>query len=144
MTEQLKLTNQLCHRFYKANNAITRAYRPLLSDLQITYPQYLVLMSLWERQPLEVGQIKAVTQIDGGALTLILKKLVTKNYVRLSTSEEDKRVKMASLTNEGQALEQKATEIPEKLMGMFPGLTIKEFKELKSLMDRLLIGVDAG
>ncbi len=75
MSELLKLENQLCHRFYTLSNAFTRAYRPLLKALDITYPQYVTLMALWETDDITIAELLEKTVIDGGAMSLILKKL---------------------------------------------------------------------
>ena len=72
---QLKLKNQLCHRLYMASNSIVRAYRELLSVLNITYPQYVVMMALWEQDKITIAQLVEKTAIDGGAMTQILKKI---------------------------------------------------------------------
>ncbi len=73
--EQLKLKNQLCHRLYMASNSIARAYREPLSELNITYPQYVVMMALWEQDEVTIAELVAKTAIDGGAMTQILKKM---------------------------------------------------------------------
>lgn len=80
MSELLKLENQLCHRFYTLSNAFTRAYRPLLKTLDITYPQYVTLMALWENDDITIANLLEVTDIDGGAMSLILKKLEAKGF----------------------------------------------------------------
>ena len=89
----LKLDNQLCHRFYSVSNAFARAYRPLLQKMDITYPQYLVLLALWEHKQLTISALVEKSRIDPGGLTLILKKLVLKGYVHIQPFEQDKRVK---------------------------------------------------
>ena len=73
--DTLKLESQLCHRFYTLSNAFTRAYRPMLKSLDITYPQYVVMMALWEQSNVTIAELLDKTVIDGGAMTLILKKL---------------------------------------------------------------------
>lgn len=136
--EQLKLSNQICHRYYVASNAISRAYKPFLDKLGLTYPQYLVLLALWENDEVEVNHLKAVTQIDGGALTLILKKLVAKDVLLVNPSDADKRVKIVSLTPNGHALKLAAAEIPAKLMCKVPDLTPEELHQIKTLTDKII------
>lgn len=101
VSELLKLENQLCHRFYTLSNAFTRAYRPLLKALDITYPQYVTLMALWESDNITIAELLDRTSIDGGAMSLILKKLEDKTYLRVVKDEQDKRVKRVCLTNTG-------------------------------------------
>ena len=141
MKPQLKLSNQICHRFYVVNNAITRAYKPYLDELGITYPQYLVLMALWEQDEVEVGYIQSVTQIDSGALTLIMKKLMQKDIISMAAAEHDKRVKIVKLTAKGWKLESQASEIPYKLKCQFPEVSEQEIIQLQQLLDKLNISL---
>ncbi|MFT2089569.1 MarR family winged helix-turn-helix transcriptional regulator [Paraglaciecola sp. 2405UD69-4] len=136
--DQLKLSNQICHRYYVASNAITRAYRPFLAKLDITYPQYVVLMALWETDKVDVKFIKDKTHIDGGALSLILKKLSTKNLIEVQGSEQDKRVKLIQLTQAGKHMQQDAAHIPEQLMCQVSNMTKEEFSLLKELTDKVI------
>ena len=136
--EQLKLSNQICHRYYVASNAITRAYRPLLEPLGLTYPQYVVMMALWEKDEIEVKSLKNKTLIDGGALTLILKKLESKGQLRLEPSSQDRRNKFVILTNQGCELRKQAADIPKKLMCQVPGFSHEDFQQLSSLTDRVI------
>ena len=137
MAEQLKLSNQICHRLYMANNAITRAYKPHLDELGITYPQYLVMMSLWQQDQVEVGLIRSQTKIDAGALTQILKKLEQKQYLQLMPSEHDKRVKLVELTSQGRNLKELAVDIPAKLKCQFPDVEKDDLIKLQILLDKL-------
>ena len=137
MAEQLKLSNQICHRLYMANNAITRAYKPHLDELGITYPQYLVMMSLWQEDGVEVGDVRKNTQIDAGALTLILKKLTQKCLIELLPSEADKRVKLVQLTPSGHELKSLAQSIPSKLKCQFPEVASEDLAQLRYLLDKL-------
>lgn len=137
MKPQLALSNQICHRFYVATNAITRAYKPYLKQLDITYPQYLVLMALWQQDDIEVGQIQQQTKVDAGALTLIMKKLVQKGLIQLVAAKYDKRVKLVKLTQAGARMEDQAETIPQQLRCEFPELTDRELTELSRLLDKL-------
>lgn len=137
MNEQLKLSNQICHRFYMAANSITRAYKPYLNKLDITYPQYLVLMALWELDNVEVSRVQQQTQIDPGALTLIMKKLVAKDIITLHSSEHDKRVKLVRLTEKGTIMESEAAAIPSQLRCQFPEFSDREISQLIQLLDKL-------
>lgn len=137
MAEQLKLSNQICHRLYMANNAITRAYKPHLDELGITYPQYIVMMSLWQQDNVEVGMIRNQTKIDAGALTQILKKLEQKQFLQLMPSEHDKRSKIVGLTSQGRSLKELAIDIPAKLQCQFPDVEKEDLQQLQILLDKL-------
>lgn len=133
----LKLENQLCHRFYTVSNAFTRAYRPLLESLDITYPQYLVLMALWETNNVLVSEVAAKTRIDSGALSLILKKLVVKDYITLTPEPHDKRSKRVSLSKKGIDARQDAQAVPEQMRCKIKGISVEEAKQLMTLIDKL-------
>ena len=135
--EQLKLDKQVCHRLYIASNGITRLYRPMLEELGLTYPQYIIMMALWEKDKTTVQQLQKCTKIDGGSLTQILKKLCSKSYISLDPIKEDRRVKMVNLTNEGRALEEKASSVPEKMYCKFDGLDPQDLEDLKRILDRI-------
>ncbi|GAA0300970.1 MarR family transcriptional regulator [Psychrosphaera haliotis] len=136
--KQLNLSNQLCHRYYVASNAITRAYRPFLDKLDITYPQYVVLMALWEKDNVDVKFIKEKTHIDGGALSLILKKLEAKMLLQFCASDKDKRIKFVKLTDAGWQMQKEASTIPEQLMCQVTDITSEEVKLLKTLTDKII------
>lgn len=142
MFQQLKLSNQLCHRFYVASNALIRAYRPYLKELDITYPQYVVLMALWEIDGIEVGKIKQMTKIDGGALSLILTKLQRKKIIEMQISERDKRVRTVTLTSYGKGLESKAEHIPKQLLCKVNSISNEELQQLKLITDKLICELD--
>tara|TARA_Y100000766_G_scaffold79183_1_gene67308 strand:+ start:123 stop:599 length:477 start_codon:yes stop_codon:yes gene_type:complete len=133
----LKLDNQLCHRFYSVSNAFTRAYRPLLQKMDITYPQYLVLLVLWEHKQLTISELVEKSRIDPGGLTLILKKLEQKGYVHIQPSEQDKRVKQVVLTIKGNAAKAEAATIPKALLCQIKNLDMNELQTLGELIDKL-------
>ena len=135
--EHLKLENQLCHRFYVASNAITRSYRPVLEALDITYPQYIVLMALWEGDNITINDIMKRTSIDGGSLTQILNKLSTKKILKLTPLKEDKRKKSVQLTNKGHKLRDKSKEIPKHMSSKVSSLSDSELKHLIALLDKI-------
>lgn len=135
MKSPLSLSNQICHRFYIASNAITRAYKPHLDALNLTYPQYIVMMALWEHKDVEVGQLQALTSIDSGALSLILKKLVQKDLIKVAVNPEDKRRKRVQLSTAGQELEQSAASIPAAMRCEFSLNSDQELAQLLALLD---------
>lgn len=114
-TEALKLSNQLCFPIYAAANAIQKAYRPHLAPLGLTYPQYLVMLVLWERDGPSLGDIGRRLHLDSGTLTPLLKRLEVAGLLTRRRSDQDERVVLIALTEEGRALKAKAEPIPFQL-----------------------------
>ena len=135
--EQLRLDSQICFPLYSASNAVIRAYRPYLAELDITYLQYIVLMVLWERSPLNVKELGEMVNLDSGTLTPLLKRLEAKNLVERARCENDERVRVISITAAGMALQNKAEDIPHQLLCKV-GLSNKKVQQLKSLCHDLL------
>ena len=107
--EQLKLSNQLCFRLYTASRLITQSYKPLLDNLGITYPQYLVLMVLWENDNQPVNEIAHRLKLETNTITPVLQRVVrTRGMV-------DSRQRIVSLTKEGRAMEQEAAKFPSAI-----------------------------
>jgi MarR family transcriptional regulator, organic hydroperoxide resistance regulator len=113
---QLKLSNQLCFPFYAASMLITRKYQPLLDELELTYPQYLVLMVLWENNGITVGQISSALLLNTNTLTPLLKRMEKAGLIERKRSTVDERQVLISLTQKGNELKNKAAEIPLKLI----------------------------
>jgi DNA-binding MarR family transcriptional regulator len=111
----LALDDQLCFALYAAQRAMTRAYAPLLEPLGITYPQYLVMIVLWEEDGASVKRIGERLALDSGTLTPLLKRLEQQGLVARRRSEEDERVVHIDLTQAGKALRAKAKRIPHTL-----------------------------
>jgi DNA-binding MarR family transcriptional regulator len=109
------LDEQLCFALYNAQRAVTRAYAPLLEPLGLTYPQYLVLLVLWERDGLPVKQLGERLALDSGTLTPLLKRLAHQGLVERRRGELDERVVHIHLTARGRALRGKARRIPAEL-----------------------------
>lgn len=133
--DQLKLKNQLCHRLYMASNSIVRAYREPLSELNITYPQYLVMMGLWEKDEITIAELVDRTAIDGSAMTQILKKMADKQLLEIVKDEHDKRKRLVQLTIEGQALKKKAAHIPNQIKCKFNNIDSEQVQQLMQLLD---------
>lgn len=134
--DDLKLDNQLCHKFYVLSNRITRRYRPLLKEIGLTYPQYLILMALWEKDQLNACDVVCKTKIDPGSLTLILDKLKKKDLINLESCSEDKRKKIITLTEKGEELKERAIEIPKKLSCELGDFSQEDFQKLSELIDK--------
>lgn len=133
---QLKLTNQICHTLYSASNALVRAYRPILKPLGLTYPQYLVMLSLWEADGVPIRNLVQHTRLDSGTLTPILKRLEQKGLLIRGRTETDERRKTITLTGAGRALRMQAADIPSALMGQ-TDMTEEQALELKALAETL-------
>lgn len=114
--DQLKLENQLCFPLYTASRLVVRSYTPLLKKLGITYPQYLVMLVLWEHKTLAVTKITKLLLLDTSTLTPLLKRLEKMNLVWRKRSESDERVVMVGLTGKGEELQQEAILIPSQLV----------------------------
>jgi DNA-binding MarR family transcriptional regulator len=113
--DQLLLDQQLCFALYAASRSVTGLYRPLLEPLGLTYPQYLVMLVLWERDGLTVSELGQRLQLDSGTLTPLLKRLQAAGLVVRQRRKEDERVVDIRLTDAGLALRDKASGIPECL-----------------------------
>jgi DNA-binding MarR family transcriptional regulator len=129
--------NQICFPLYSAANAMVRAYRPLLKELDLTYLQYIVMMLLWEEAKLNVKELGQRLRLDSGTLTPLLKRLEQKGFVTRSRSKLDERVRIISITKQGRALKAKAQDIPEKLACTI-GLSKSKGKEFKQMCEQLL------
>jgi len=114
-TDALLLEQQLCFALYRASRAVTRAYGPLLEPLGLTYPQYLVMLALWEEKTLSVKELGQRLALDSGTLTPLLKRLEQSSLVSRRRDPEDERVVRIELTPEGQKLRAKARNIPTEL-----------------------------
>ena len=114
-SDSLLLDNQVCFPLYSAANAMIRAYRPILDAIDLTYPQYLVMLALWQHSPLTVTELGEKLRLDSGTLTPLLKRMAAKDLVSRARSSEDERVRVISITERGAALEAQAESIPERL-----------------------------
>ena len=112
----LKLSNQLCFPIYSLSKSITNHYRPLLKALDLTYPQYLVMLVLWEKSPQTVGSLGDFLDLDTGTLTPLLKRLEAKGFMHRERAAQDERVVQISLTAKGDALKLQAATIPSAML----------------------------
>ncbi|HVK41802.1 MAG TPA: MarR family transcriptional regulator [Phenylobacterium sp.] len=113
--DRLRLNNQLCFALYAASGLVTRAYRPLLEPLGLTYPQYLVMLALWEQAPRTVKALGQALELDSGTLTPLLKRLEAAGFVTRTRDAQDERRVQIALTDKGEALREKAAEVPAAL-----------------------------
>ncbi len=137
------MDRQLCFALYSASRAMTAAYRPILSELNLTYPQYLVLLVLWEDGRVTVGRLGERLQLDSGTLSPLLKRLEANGFIRRERSQHDERQVEVTLTPAGRKLEAKAQCIPEKL-GAQAGITEQEAADLRDAIRRLTDALTAS
>lgn len=136
-TEALLLDRQLCFPLYAAARKIVAAYTPVLKPLGLTYTQYLVMLVLWEKDGIGVGQLCARLRLDSGTLTPVLKKLEERSLLERRRSGKDERVVILTLTDQGRALREQALGIPEEV-GRCLSLTPEEAGILYSLLYRII------
>jgi DNA-binding MarR family transcriptional regulator len=133
----LRLDNQLCYALYAASHRMTKCYRPLLERLGLTYPQYLVLIVLWENDGLTVSDIGRRLRLDSGTLTPVLKRLEAAGFVRRTRRQADEREVEISLTEEGHALEEQAVEVRRSIVETLQ-MTEGEIADLRARLDVLI------
>ena len=139
--DALKLENQLCFPLYAASREIIKQYRPYLDALDLTYTQYIAMMVFWEEKSLSVKELGKKLFLDSGTLTPVLKSLEAKGYVTRQRSKDDERVLLVKITDEGERLREKVTEVPEKIAGCVK-LTPEEAITLYRLLYKVLGNFD--
>ena len=136
----LLLDSQICFAVYSATHAFNRVYKPLLDRLGLTYPQYLVMLVLWERDGVPVKDIGERLLLDSGTLTPLLKRLETAELIKRTRSTEDERQVLIALTSKGETLREKARAVPQSILAA-SACTIGELvtmkNEIVALRDRL-------
>ena len=132
----LALDNQLCFALYAASGLVTRAYRPLLEPLGLTYPQYLAMLVLWEQAPRTVKALGEALDLDSGTLTPLLKRLEGAGYVTRTRDADDERRVQIALTPAGEALKTKAAEVPAALACRL-NLPVEEIVALRATLQDL-------
>jgi DNA-binding MarR family transcriptional regulator len=136
----LRLDNQVCFAVYSTAHAFNRVYKPLLDRLGLTYPQYLVMLVLWERDDVPVKEIGERLFLDSGTLTPLLKRLEAADLINRTRSTEDERQVLIALTSKGRALQDKARTVPQSILAASV-CSVSELSALKNdliaLRDRL-------
>ena len=133
----LDLDRQICHSLYSASNALVRAYRPLLEGIDLTYPQYVVMMSLWQRDGVSISDLVQHTRLDAGTLTPLLRRLQSKRLVDIEVADSDERRRVVSLTRRGRALKGSAEQIPGQI-ACAVDMPAEDAVKLKALCEDLL------
>jgi MarR family transcriptional regulator, organic hydroperoxide resistance regulator len=139
----LRLDNQICFAIYSTAHAFNRVYKPLLDRLGLTYPQYLVMLVLWERDGVPVKDIGERLFLDSGTLTPLLKRLESAQLIKRTRSTEDERQVLIALTSQGQALREKARTVPQAILAS-SACSISELSALKNELVALRDRLDAA
>ena len=138
--QPLRLDNQICFALYSAAHAFNRVYKPLLDRLGLTYPQYLVMLVLWERDDVPLKDIGEKLFLDSGTLTPLLKRLEAAQLVKRTRSTEDERHVLIALTPQGHALKERARAVPQSILAA-SDCSVTELigmkNEIVALRDRL-------
>lgn len=141
--EQLKLDNQLCFRLYTASRLTTGAYHPYFDPLGITYPQYLVLLVLWEKDRQPVNDIARRLMLETNTVTPLLQRMEKAGLIMRTKGQEDSRQRIVSLTEKGIEMREQATHIPECLATDIIKTTgsVEEIMQMIPMLDKLIEGL---
>ncbi|MBW8683021.1 MarR family winged helix-turn-helix transcriptional regulator [Chitinophaga rhizophila] len=131
-----KLENQLCFPLYAASRLVTRCYQPVLDELGITYPQYLVLMVLWESDEVNLSLLADKLMLQSNTLTPLLKRMQELGLVDRVRSQKDERSIVISLTEKGRNLKQEVPRLQAQLTDL--GITLDEAMQLKGLLSKII------
>ncbi|VIO65024.1 Organic hydroperoxide resistance transcriptional regulator [Bradyrhizobium ivorense] len=138
--QALRLDNQICFAVYSTAHAFNRVYKPLLDRLGLTYPQYLVMLALWERDDVPVKDLGERLFLDSGTLTPLLKRLEAADLIKRTRSTADERQVLIALTAQGHALRDKAKSVPQSILAA-SDCSVRELMAMKNeivaLRDRL-------
>ncbi|ALG11415.1 MarR family winged helix-turn-helix transcriptional regulator [Kibdelosporangium phytohabitans] len=138
----LRLDEQVCFGLYSASRAVTALYRALLEDMGLTYPQYLVMLALWEQDNRLVKELGAELNLESGTLSPVLKRLAAAGLIERVRQTDDERAVRAALTGEGKALRERAERIPG-IIGEAMGLDGDSLARMRAGLNRLTDSVNA-
>ncbi len=142
-TDWLRLDQQICFSLNAASRAFGSVYRVILKDLGITYPQYLVMLVLWEHGDLPVKKLGEHLRLDSGTLSPLLKRLETAGLVRRERSARDERSVDVRLTEQGVALRERAVQVPRRIASA-TSFDMDEIRDLRARLDQLTSSLDAA
>ena len=131
------MENQVCFPLYACAKEVVRKYKPFLDRLDLTYTQYIAMMVMWDKKEMNVKELGEYLYLDSGTLTPVLKKLEAKGYVLRNRSKADERNLIVTITAEGEALKEKAVEIPGQIGKCIP-LEPQEAAQLYGLLYKIL------
>ena len=141
--EEKRLENQLCFAVYSTAHAFTRAYKPILDKVGLTYPQYLVMLVLWEKAELPVKTIGEQLDLDSGTLSPLLKRLEQNGLIKRTRDSRDERQVIVSLTPKGQAMRGEVNTIMSSI-GEAIGCTLEEMAVMRDMLTRLRGNLNAS
>ena len=136
-TNEFNFSEMVCFSLYSTSNSMIREYRPELEKFDLTYPQFLVMMSLWNRDAVFIKELSEQTYLDAATLTQILKRLENKGFIQRTKSDKDERAKVIVLTKEGKSLRNKTSHIFNNMQCRLQ-LTKSEQKEITELCNKIL------
>jgi DNA-binding MarR family transcriptional regulator len=133
---ELLLENQLCFPIYSVSRLITQAYKPYLNELNLTYPQYLVMLVLWEQDEVSVNYITKRLMLNTNTVSPLLKRMEQQKLIERSRSKTDERTVLVTLTKKGKAMKAKAADIPHSLLSAVSSdnMSAKEVNQLKATL----------
>jgi DNA-binding MarR family transcriptional regulator len=140
--DPLALESQICFALSVASRSVVSAYRPVLEPMGLTHPQYLVMLALWERQPLALRDLAGLLRLDPGTLSPLVKRLEAQGLVTRARSVDDERALSIELTPAGAALRRQAESIPERMMARLE-VTRDELVVLHRTMSKLIAAADS-
>ncbi|MDX3499218.1 MarR family winged helix-turn-helix transcriptional regulator [Streptomyces turgidiscabies] len=141
--DYLRLDQQICFSLNAASRAFNGVYRVVLKDLGLTYPQYLVMLVLWEHGQLPVKKLGEHLRLDSGTLSPLLKRLETAGLVRRERSARDERSVEVRATEEGLALRERALQVPRRIVAA-TSFDVDEIRALRARLDELTVSLDAA
>ncbi|MFC0006600.1 MarR family winged helix-turn-helix transcriptional regulator [Micromonospora siamensis] len=139
--DPLALEQQVCFALSVAARSVVAVYRPLLEPMGLTHPQYLVMLALWQHAPLSVRELSGLLQLDPGTLSPLLKRLEAAGYVRRDRGATDERTLAVRLTPAGQALRERAEQIPPAIVARL-GLPLAELRQLHSALTQVIVAAN--
>lgn len=116
---EFQLKDQLCFSLYSASNLLTRLYRPVLEQFELTYPQFLVMMALWQEEKVPLRQLSVLTRLDAGTITPIVKRLEAKGFLERVADQQDERVKRVLLTEKGRTIRAPIREAHHTMLAQY-------------------------
>lgn len=140
LSEATKLENQLCFPLYAASRLVTKCYQPVLDNLGITYPQYVVLMVLWENDAVNLNFLAEKLKLQSNTLTPLVKRMEEMGLINRARSQKDERNIVITLTKKGRLLQKEAPKLQNQLLKHL-GITEAEGIHLRSLLNKLIAGI---
>ena len=138
----LMLNDLLCHEIYATGHAFTRAYKPLLEPIGLTYPQYLVMVALWEQDGQTVGGLGAKLLLESSTLTPLLKRMEARDYLSRTRDKLDERQVRVRLTNKGRSLQAQASGIPHGILDII-GMSVEHLRRVQGEIAALRSALEA-